>query len=247
MRTCKTLSAFWRELKGYFDSPVAYAFLVAFLVMVNSLTFCVSRYYELEQAVLTPFFLWHPWSYLLLVPAATMGSWADGRRACTVEQLLALPVTVTSVLVGKFLAAWAFCGVSLLLTFPILVTTAYLGGPNWNAVICGYAGSFLFAGAAAATALFASSFARSRRGGFAAALALLAALTSMGFGPALDALAGWGVPGCVVGALSSCSPLAHYASLSHGVLDFADVVYYIGAIAFMLSAAKYVADCRNAP
>ena len=171
---------FRREFKSYFDSPVAYVFLVAFLVLVGFLTFGFSNYYERGQAVLTPFFIWHPWVYLLLVPAATMGLWAEERRNGTIELLLTMPLTLTEALLGKFLAAWAFIGVGLALTFPILVTTAYLGNPDWGAVICGYVGSLLLAGAASAIGVFASSLSRSQVVGFVVALAILFGLRRRG-------------------------------------------------------------------
>ena len=239
MCPCKMLSVFRREFKSYFDSPVAYVFLVAFLVLVGFLTFGFSNYYERGQAVLTPFFIWHPWVYLLLVPAATMGLWAEERRNGTIELLLTMPLTLTEALLGKFLAAWAFIGVGL-------VTTAYLGNPDWGAVICGYVGSFFLAGAATAIGVFASSLSRSQVIGFVVALAILFTLLIIGFDPVLGAIAGWGVPTCVTDALSSCSLLKHYMSLGRGVLDFADVGYYVGMIVFMLAAAQYVTDSRKA-
>ena len=182
MCPCKMLSVFRREFKSYFDSPVAYVFLVAFLVLVGFLTFGLSGFYERGQAVLTPFFIWHPWVYLLLVPAATMGLWAEERRNGTIELLLTMPITLTEALVGKFLAAWAFIGVGLVLTFPILITTAYLGNPDWGAVTCGYVGSILLAGAATAIGVFASSLSRSQVIGFVVALAILFTLLIIGAG-----------------------------------------------------------------
>ena len=133
MCPCKMLSVFRREFKSYFDSPVAYVFLVAFLVLVGFLTFGLSGFYERGQAVLTPFFIWHPWVYLLLVPAATMGLWAEERRNGTIELLLTMPITLTEALVGKFPAAWAFIGVGLVLTFSATPTGAQLRAGTWGA------------------------------------------------------------------------------------------------------------------
>src|SRR5574344_171915 len=157
---------FRREFKSYFDSPVAYVFLVAFIVLVGFLTFGVTMFYERRQANLTPFFFWHPWVYLLLVPAATMGLWAEERRTGTIELLLTLPVTLVETLVGKFLAAWAFIGIALALTFPIVATTAWLGNPDMGAIACGYLGSLLLSGACVAVGVFASALSRSQVIGF---------------------------------------------------------------------------------
>ena len=238
-------SVFRREFKSYFDSPVAYVFLTAFLVLVGFLTFGVAMFYERRQADLAPFFFWHPWVYLLLVPAATMGTWADERRNGTAELLLTLPMTATQALVGKFLAAWAFLGVALALTFPVAATAAYLGSPDWGAVFCGYLGSLLFAGAAAAIGLFASTLSRSSVVGFVISLALVFLLMIVGFSPVTSAVAGWGVPTVIVDGIASCSLLTHFESMQRGVVDFSDVGYYIGLAVFMVAAAKAVTDGRR--
>ena len=239
-------AVFKREFKAYFDSPVAYVFMVAFLVLAGFLTFGVAMFYERRQADLTPFFFWHPWIYLLLVPAATMGSWADERRNGTAELLLTLPITLWEALIGKFLAAWSFIGIALACTFPVVFTTAYLGSPDWGAVFCGYLGSFLLAGAATAIGVFASALSRSSVVGFVVALTLMLVLLLIGFDPMLGAVASWGVPSWLVDALSSCSLLKHYNSMGRGVLDFADVGYYVGVVVFMLAAAQVVTDSRKA-
>ena len=241
-KSCNIKTVFGREFKSYFDSPVAYVFLVAFLVLAGFLTFGVAMLYERRQADLTPFFFWHPWVYLLLVPAATMGSWAEERRNGTIELLLTLPVTLTQALVGKFLAAWAFIGIGLALTFPVVATTAWLGSPDWGAVFCGYLGSFLLAGAATAIGVFASSLSRSQVIGFVAALAITFAMLLIGFDPVVNAVANWGVPSAVVNAVASCSLMSHFESLRRGVIDFADIGYYVAVMVFMLAAAHTVTD-----
>ena len=257
MRPFKTLSVFRREFKSYFDSPVAYVFLVAFLVLLGFLTFTdklgalsgyygLGGFYERGQADLTPFFGWHPWVYLLLVPAATMGLWAEERRNGTIELLLTMPITLTEALLGKFLAAWAFIGTGLALTFPIVITTAYLGDPDWGAVICGYVGSYLLAGAATAIGVFASSLSRSQVIGFVVALTILLVMLVIGLDLANSTLVEWGVPTAITDALPSCSLFRHYESLCRGVLDVTDMCYYVGVIVFMLAAAQYVTDCRKA-
>ena len=238
-------AVFRREFKSYFDSPVAYVFLTAFLVLVGFLTFGVALFYERRQADLIPFFFWHPWVYLLLVPAATMGTWADERRNGTAELLLTLPMTATQALVGKFLAAWAFLGIALALTFPVAATAAYLGSPDWGAVFCGYLGSLLFAGAAAAIGLFASTLSRSSVVGFVISLALVFLLIIVGFSPVTSAVANWGVPTAIVNGIAACSLLTHFESMQRGVVDLADIGYYIGLAVFMVAAAKAVTDGRR--
>ena len=242
----KVKTVFGREFKSYFDSPVAYVFLVAFLVLVGFLTFGVAMFYERRQADLTPFFFWHPWVYLLLVPAATMGLWAEERRNGTIELLLTLPITLWEALIGKFLAAWAFIGIALALTFPIVCTAAWLGSPDFGAVFCGYLGSFLLAGAATAIGVFASSLSRSQVIGFVVALALTFLLLIIGFDPVVNAVANWGVPSAIVNGVADCSLLRHFDAMRRGVLDFADIGYYVGVMVFMLAAARVVTDSRKA-
>jgi len=244
VKTVKTI--FQREFKAYFDSPVAYVFLVAFLVLVGFLTFGVAMFYERRQANLTPFFFWHPWVYLLLVPAATMGLWAEERRTGTIELLLTLPITLTETLVGKFLAAWAFIGIALGLTFPIVLTTAWLGNPDIGAVLCGYIGSLLLSGACVAVGVFASALSRSQVIGFVIALAICLFLLIIGFDPVINAVSGWGVPAAVVNAVAACSLMQHFDAMRRGVIDFYDIGYYIGVMVFMLAAAHVVTDNRKA-
>ena len=111
-----------RELAGYFTTPVAWVFIVIFLVLQGALTFNVGNFLDRNQADLQPFFAFIPWVLLLLVPAVTMRLWAEERRLGTIELLLTLPVTQTQAVLGKFLAAWAFCAIALLLTFPFVIT-----------------------------------------------------------------------------------------------------------------------------
>ncbi len=244
MKHIKTI--FGREFKAYFDSPVAYVFLVAFLVLIGFLTFGVAMYYERRQANLTPFFSLLPWVYLLLIPAATMGLWAEERRTGTIELLLTLPVTLVETLVGKFLAAWAFIGIALVLTFPVVLTTAWLGDPDFGAILCGYLGSFLLSGACVAVGVFASALSRSQVIGFVIALAICLFMLIIGFDPVINAVSGWGVPAGIVSAVASCSLMQHFDAMRRGVIDFYDIGYYIGVMVFMLAAAHVVTDNRKA-
>jgi hypothetical protein len=116
-----------RELAGYFSTPVAWVFIVIFLVMAGVFTFYIGSFYERGIADLQPFFQFHPWLYLFLVPAIAMRLWAEERRSGTIELLLTLPLTTGQAVLGKFLAAWLFVGLALLLTFPVWLTVNYLG------------------------------------------------------------------------------------------------------------------------
>src|SRR5213596_2258355 len=138
-----------RELVGYFSSPVAYVFLVIFLLLGGFFTFMVGRapFFEFNQASLVTFFLWQPWLFLFLVPAVGMRLWSEERRLGTIELLLTMPITAWQAIVGKFLASWLFLALALALTFPVWITVNYLGHPDNGAILCGYLGSWLMAGA----------------------------------------------------------------------------------------------------
>src|SRR5882762_1701293 len=135
-----------RELVAYFTSPVAYVFLVIFLLLTGFFTFTAGAFFERGEASLAAFFGWHPWLYLVLVPAVGMRVWAEERRSGTMELLLTMPVATWQAIVAKFLASWIFLGVALLLTFPAVLTVNALGEPDNGVIAAGYLGSFFLAG-----------------------------------------------------------------------------------------------------
>ncbi|HOO90228.1 MAG TPA: ABC transporter permease subunit, partial [Syntrophales bacterium] len=151
-----------RELGGYFGSPLAYVFIVIFLVMCGFFTFIVSGFYEVGQADLRAFFRWLPWTYLFLIPAVSMRLWAEERRTGTLELLITLPTTLTELVLGKFLAAWLFVILALVLTFPLVLTVIYLGEPDLGVIFSGYLGSILLAGAYLSIGSMTSSLTRNQ-------------------------------------------------------------------------------------
>src|SRR2546422_10719864 len=136
-----------RELGAYFSSPLAYVFIVIFLLLCGFFTFMVGGFFERGEASLVrPFFDWHPWFYLFLVPAVGMRLWAEERRVGTIELLLTMPITAWQAIVGKFLASWLFLALALFLTFPLIVTVNYLGSPDNGVIFCSYLGCVFMAG-----------------------------------------------------------------------------------------------------
>ncbi len=238
------LAVFRREWKSYFESPVAYVFLVGFLLLTGFLTFAVTRFFERQAADLQPFFFWHPWVYLLLVPAATMGLWAEERRAGTIELLLTLPVTLRQTIVGKFMAAWLFISLALALTFPIVLTTLYLGQPDMGVIWGGYVGSFLMAGAYVSVGMLTSALTRSQVIAFVLSLMLCLLLLLAGWPPVTHLFVQW-APVWLVEAVAAFSFSPHYDALQRGVLDLRDVGYYLSVIVFMLAATHVVLESRK--
>ena len=224
-----------RELSGYFGSAVAYVFIVIFLLLAGFFTFYFSRFFEAGQADLRGFFQWHPWIYLFLVPAVAMRLWSEERRLGTIELILTMPVTVTQVLLGKFLAAWLFIGISLLFTFPMVLTVLYLGNPDLGVIMSAYLGSFLMAGAFLSVGSMTSALTKSQIVSFILAVVICLFFVMAGYAPVTAVLQGW-APLWLVTLMSKASFMTHFFSIQRGVLDIRDLVYYASVMVFMLSA-----------
>jgi len=235
---------FKREFRAYFASPVAYVFLVFYLMLIGFLTFFVSRFYEANQADLKYFFFWFPWVNLLLVPAATMRLWTEERRTGTLELLMTLPVTLPQALVGKFLAAWLFMMIGVLLTLPVVFTTIYLGSPDAGAVIGGYAGAILLSGAYVAVGTLTSAMTRNQVISFVIAFVICLFLALAGWPPVMEIVNKW-APGWLVNGIASLSVMPHFESLQRGVIDVRDVIYYVSVMALALFGAHLVLENRK--
>ncbi len=222
-----------REFFGYFSSPVAYVFIVIFLMLLGFFTFYVSNFFAVGQADLRFFFQWHPWVFMFLIPAVAMRLWAEEWRMGTVELILTFPVTTWEAILGKFLAAWAFIGIALALTFPMVITVSYLGNPDMGAVICGYVGSLLMAGAFLSVGTMTSSLTRSQVVSFILAIVLCLFFILAGYPPVTGVLSGW-APVWLVKLISDMSFLTHFTAMQRGVIDLRDLIYFLSVIGFML-------------
>ena len=234
-----TKSIFKREFLSYFNSSIAYVVLIIFLILQGFFTFYVSGIYEMGQASLQPFFAWHPWIFLFLIPGVTMKLWSDEKRVGTLELLMTFPVTLTEVVIAKFFAAWLFVITAIILTFPVVITIAYLGRPDFGAVISGYAGSILMAGAFTAVGTFSSAISKSQVIGFIIALTISLFLILAGHAPVTEAVSNFS-PDWAVSLISEMSILTHFKSIVKGVIDFRDIFYYFSIIIFMLTANAVV-------
>jgi len=222
-----------RELAAYFEAPVAYVFLVIFLLLAGFFTFTFGGFFERGEASLAAFFAWMPWLFLFLVPAVGMRLWADERRLGTIELLLTLPVTDWQAILGKFLASWLFLAIALALTFPVVITVNILGDPDNGVIVCGYIGSVLLAGAYLAVSCMTSALSRSQVVSFIIAVMLCLVLILVGFTPVTDLLARWASPG-VVESIAGFSVLTHFDGLQKGVIDSRDLLYFLSVMAFAL-------------
>ena len=241
----KILVIFRRELNSYFATPLAYVFIVIFLVLAAVFTFQVGGLFERGQADLQPFFRWHPWLYLVLVPAVSMRLWAEERNSGSIELLMTLPITLWQAVVGKFLAAWCFAGIALALTFPIWITINYLGSPDNGAVVAGYFGSLLMAGGFLAIGMCMSAATRNQVVAFITAALLGFVFLLAGFPLVLDFVRGV-LPQPLVDAIASLSFFTHFEAISKGVVDLRDLTYFAALIAFWLAATAVVLDMKKA-
>nr|VFJ60930.1 MAG: ABC-2 type transport system permease protein [Candidatus Kentron sp. DK]VFJ63308.1 MAG: ABC-2 type transport system permease protein [Candidatus Kentron sp. DK] len=239
------LAIFGREFTGYFTTPIAYVFLVVFASLSGTFAFYLGDFFGRGQADLVSFFAFHPWLYLFLIPALAMRLWAEERREATIELLFTLPVTTGQAVLGKFLAAWAVTGIALMLTFTLWGTVNYLGDPDNGAILAGYLGSFLMAGAFLAIGSCLSALTKNQIIAFiiSAAVGLLFVLS--GFPLVLGFFDGW-APAFLIRAVASFGFLSHFDAIGKGVIDLRDIVYFVSLIAFWLFANAVLIEVRKA-
>jgi len=245
MSSANVLVVMRRELASYFATPVAYVFIVIFLIMSAAFTFHLGGFYEREIADLEPFFRFHPWLYLFLVPAVGMRLWAEERKYGTIELLLTLPITATEAVIGKFLAAWLFVGLALALTFPIWITVNVLGDPDNGVIVAGYIGSWLMAGGFLAISACLSATTRNQVVAFILSVVVCFGFLLSGLPIILDLFRGW-LPQALVDGIANLSFLMHFDSISRGVIDLRNIIYFVLVIGFWLLANRIVLEIRKA-
>lgn len=234
-----------RELANYFATPVAYVFIIIFLALTGMFTFYLGGFYERGQADLQPFFMYHPWLYLFLIPALSMRLWSEERKSGTIELLMTLPVTTSEAVLGKFVAAWIFTSVALVLTFPIWITVNYLGNPDNAVIFAGYLGSLLMAGAFLALGAAISALTRNQVIAFVVTVVLCFGFILSGFPLVLDFFRIW-LPHGVVSAIAYLSFMTHFEAITKGVIDVRDVVFFLSFIACWLVANVILVEMKKA-
>lgn len=235
-----------RELSAYFYSPVAYVFIVIFLLLAGFFTFMAGGFFERNQASLISFFLWHPWLYLFLVPAVGMRLWSEERRMGTMELLLTMPVTPWQAIVGKFLASWAFLALALACTFPVVLTVNYLGNPDNGVIISGYAGSLLMAGAYLSISCMTSALTRNQVISFILSVVISLFLILAGWPPVTELLDQFTEGPLLVEAVAAFSVMTHFDTFQRGVIDLRDVFFFVGLIVFCLFTTSVIIRSHRA-
>ena len=233
-----------REFDSYFSTHLAYVFILIFLVLSGVFTFYLGSFYERGQADLLPFFNFHPWLYLFLVPALSMRLWAEELKSGSIELLLTLPVTIVDAVVGKFLAAWIFAGISLMMTFPLWLTVNYLGDPDNGVIFTSYIGSWLMAGSFLAIGSCMSALSKSQVIAFILCGVVCLLFVLAGYPLVLNSIKTW-VPLVVVDSVASLSFLNHFNSISRGIISLRDVLYFCSVQVVWLAATVVVINARQ--
>jgi ABC-2 type transport system permease protein len=241
----RLLVIFNRELVSYFSTPLAYVFIVIYVMLSGVFTFYFGGFYERGQADLMPFFSFHPWLYLFLVPAIAMRLWAEERQSGSIELLMTLPITKFDAVVGKFLAAWCFLGIALLLTVPTWITVNYLGDPDNGIILASYIGSWLMAGGFLAVGSCMSALCKSQVIAFILGVVTCFLFIVSGFPMILDLIKEW-APMILVDTFASLSFLTHFNAIAKGVLALRDLLYFLSFIAIWLAATIIVIDLKQA-
>ncbi|HAG71313.1 MAG TPA: ABC transporter permease, partial [Gammaproteobacteria bacterium] len=232
---------FKRELMGYFATPLAYIFIVIFLIANGIFTFELGGFFLRGQADLLPFFGFHPWLYLFMVPAIAMSLWADERKTGTIELLMTLPIRLSDAVIGKFLAAWVLTGIALALTFPIWITVNYLGDPDNGVIFAAYIGSWLMAGGFLSIGSCMSACTKNSVIAFILTVSICFIFVIMGSPILLNSFPGW-LPQFLVDAFSAMGFLTHFDSISKGVLDIRDMLFFTVFIGAWLTASAIVIE-----
>jgi ABC-2 type transport system permease protein len=234
-----------RELNGYFATPVAYVFIIIFLLLAGFATFFVGNFFERGEADLYPFFSLHPWLYILLIPAISMRLWSEERKSGSIELLMTLPVSVFEAVLGKYLAAWAFTGLALLLNFPLWISVNYLGSPDNGVIAASFLGSLLMAGGFLAIGSCISALTKNQVIAFVLSLIASLVFVLSGYGIVLDFFSSW-APATLIEAISSFSFLTHFDAISKGVIDMRDMLYFVSVIIVWLFANALIINARKA-
>lgn len=239
-------AAFNREVRAYFASPVAYLFITVFLIALGLFTWEGARFFDTGTVDMRPFFMWHPWLFMVFLPALSMRLWADEHAAGTDEILLSLPVELTGLVVGKLLAAWSVALLALAFTLPMWLTVNYLGAPDNAAIALTYIVSAMMAAAYLAIGAAASALTSRQVTAFVISVVIAFLFTAAGWPLVLSGISGTFGPG-VAEIVAGFSFLAQFEAAQNGVLDFRAIIYFAAVIALFLSLNGLWAARRRAP
>lgn len=218
---------FKREFISYFNSPIAYIFVAIFLIVTN--WFFFQRFFLAGQINMRDWFALLPWVFLLLAPALTMRSWAEEKKSGTIEFLLTLPIRDIEVVLAKFFSSLGFLALTLLLSLSVPITLAFLGDLDGGVIFAGYIGALLLGAMYISIGLFISSLTSNQIVAFLLSLAALFILFIIGSNNVLTF-----VTGPLASLCRFISSGSHFDSITKGIFDTRDILYYLSSIALFL-------------
>jgi ABC-2 type transport system permease protein len=224
---------FKREFLGYFRSPVAYVFLVGFLVISVGLAFFLGGFFKAGIASLESYFAFLPWIFVILVPAIGMRLWAEEKRTGTIELIFTLPVTTLEAVIGKFLAAWAFLTVAILLSFPMALTVGYLGQPDWGVLLVSYLGAILMGASYLGICSLTSAFTKNQVISFVIGFLVCLGIVFLGWS-IFNGVMERALPIWLVDLLANFSFITHFDAFTKGIVDPKDLVFFLSLTGFTL-------------
>lgn len=233
-----------RELLSYVTTPTAYVFVAVFLFAIGLFTFQVGGFFDARRADLSAFFAFHPWIFMVFLPAVAMRLWSEESRSGAIELLLTLPAPTWSLVVGKFLAAWTVAAVALALTIPLWITVNVLGHADNAAIFTGYLASLLMAGAYLAIGSMMSALTPAQVVAFVLAVLVAFVLTALGLPLVSDFFSGF-VGGPAAEAIGRFSLLHHFDAAQRGVVEFRSVFYFVSLIGLCLALNALAVDARR--
>jgi len=234
------VTIFKKEFRNYFNSPIAYIYIIAFLILSSALFFWVFGFFLRAQADMRAFFGLMPWIFLLFAPIVTMGLWSEERKVGTDEILLTLPFKDYEVVLGKYLASFGLLVLTVCLSFTLPIAIAYLGDPDTGPIVGGYLGTFLLGGTYLAIGLFASTLTENQITALIIGFAICFGLFIIG-----ESFVLFAVPKFLASFFSNLSLGAHFDSIGRGVIDLRDLIYYFSMIGFFLFLTVYSVESRK--
>ena len=234
------LSVARRELRAFFQSPIAILFLGAFLFFTVLTFFWVEQFFTRNIADIRPLFSWLPLLLIFLCSALTMRLWSEEQKLGTIELLLTFPVKIHELVIGKFLASMALVAIALLLTIGVPLTVSQIGDLDWGPVIGGYAGAILLAGAYLAIGLFVSSLTENQ----IIALIISTLICGVFYVVGSEQVTQY-TPTNVAETLHAIGTGSRFESIRRGVLDVRDIVYYLSIIVSFLTLNTFVLIARG--
>jgi len=239
------LAIYRRELLSYLTTPTAYVFVAVFLFSIGLFTFQIPpSFFDARAADLSGFFGYHPWIFMVFLPAIAMRMWAEETRSGALELLLTLPAPTWSLVLGKYLAAWTVAAVALLMTIPLWITVNVLGSPDNAAIFTAYLASLLMAGAYIAIGSVMSALTPAQIVAFVLAVLVSFLVTVLGLPLVLDFFSGV-IGGGLAEAIARFSILHHFDAAQRGVVEFRSVFYFASLIALCLGFTVLAVDARR--